>query len=348
MHGATPMSHEQPPRMPETRPSSAKAAFTLVELLAVIAIIGTLVGLLLPAVQAAREAARRSSCMNNLRQLSQGCQNYVDATQTFPPGGGRVRSSNTLYFKKPPYAFDGTRSCWVHYVFPYLEMTAEYNWMVNKGGPWNAVQDSSACPAKVPVALFGCPTDPNVGKNKTYAKSGGGSQSPPDWPLGNGWHGNYLACAASTVFSSSSPDPDYGAINGVCYGVSQTKIKDIGDGLSKTALLSETVLVPDTDTRSDFRGRYWNAWDPGATWFSTLYPPNSTNPDNLDGNSSMVNTVYAPGSATGSNYVMSARSRHTGGASVAFCDGAVTFIVDGVDPLVYRAYGSRNRGTDSE
>ncbi len=74
-HGAKPMPHEQPPRKPEARPSSAKAAFTLVELLAVIAIIGTLVGLLLPAVQSARESARISTCANNLKQLALGMHN---------------------------------------------------------------------------------------------------------------------------------------------------------------------------------------------------------------------------------------------------------------------------------
>jgi len=166
--------------------------------------------------------------------------------------------------------------------------------------------------------------------------------------LGQGWHGNYVVCAASTSFGAS-PDPDTASLNGVCYAVSRTKVKDILDGLSKTALLSEIALVPDSSTKNDSRGRYWNSWEATQVWFTTLYPPNSSNPDILDGNLQSINTVYAPaGAEQAANQVVSARSRHTGGATVAFCDGAVTFIIDGVDPLVYRAYGSRNGGTDSE
>ena len=334
------------PRCPSgSRPAGG---FTLVELLVVIAIIGVLVGLLLPAVQAARESARRSTCVNNLKQIGLACQNYVDVRQAFPPGGGRLRSSNTYYFQKPPYSFDGTRSSWPHYIMTFLEMRAEYDWMVGKGGPWNAVQDTSECPSKLAPRQFGCPSDPNVGKNKTFGKCGGGTQTPPDWPSGQGWHGNYVVCAASTSFGAT-PDPDLASRNGVCFAVSTTRIKDVTDGLSKTALLAEIALVADTDTTNDFRGRYWNGWDPSPTWFSTLYPPNSSNPDISGSNSSFINASYAPaGTASDTNQVQSARSRHPGGVNLSFCDGAVAFVVDTVDPLVYRAYGSRNGGVDSE
>ena len=323
--------------------------FTLVELLVVIAIIGTLVGLLLPAVQAAREAARRSQCVNNLKQMSLGFLNHADAKGVLPTGSGCQPTVNGTFWTTPLYAFSGQRASWPPYVFPFFEMMSEYKWVVSKGGPWNAVQDSSACPSKVMPPLFGCPSDPNVGKNATYGKAGGGVQSPPDWPLGQGWHGNYVTCAASTMFSTNSPSTEEMDLNGVCYGQSRTKLKDVADGLSKTALLAEIALVPDTATANDSRGRYWNAWEPNQTWFTTFYKPNSSNPDVANNNCQNINTPYAPaGGNSGSNNVQSARSRHNGGVNVAFCDGAVTFIGDEVDAAVWRAYGSRKGGTDVE
>jgi hypothetical protein len=228
-------------------------------------------------------------------------------------------------------------------------MKAEYDWVVSKGGTWAAVRDTSRNAAKIPPSLFGCPSDPNVGKNKTIGLALSGNQSPADWPLGQGWHGNYVTAAASTRFSISTPWTDEVALNGVCYAQSKTKLKDITDGLSKTALLAEIALVPD-DTATDFRGRYWNAWEPNSTWFSTLYPPNSTNPDITNGDGPYVNVrSYAPAAGnSASNNVQSTRSRHNGGVNVAYCDGSVTFVVDVVDSAVWRAAGSRKGGVDAE
>jgi prepilin-type processing-associated H-X9-DG protein len=232
-------------------------------------------------------------------------------------------------------------------MFPFAEMRVEYDWVVSKGGPWAAVADTSANPLKIAPSLFGCPSDPNVGKNKTRGMAPSGNQSPPDSRQGQGWHGNYVTAAASTRFCSSSPSTEELDRNGVCYAQSKTKLKDITDGLSKTALLAEIALVPD-DTGTDFRGRYWNAWEPNSTWFSTIFPPNSTNPDVVTGSAGNTNVPYAPALNNGNNMVQSARSRHSGGVNVAYCDGSVTFVVDIVDPAVWRASGSRNGGVDAE
>lgn len=326
----------------------SSSAFTLVELLVVIAIIGTLIGLLLPAVQSVRESARLSNCRNNLKQLCLGFLNHADSKSVLPPGSGCVPTVDTAgtYWATP---FSGQRASWPAYVFPFVELNPEYDWVVSKGGTWNAVRDTSANPAKTAPKLFGCPSDPNAGKNKTRGKALSGNQSPPDWLLGQGWHGNYVTAAASTLFSISSPSTDEINLNGVCYGQSRTKLKDITDGLSKTAVLAEIALVPDSDTTSDFRGRYWNAWEPNSTWFSTLYPPNSTNPDVTNGSSGNTNISYAPaGGNSASNNVQSTRSRHRGGVNVAYCDGSVRFVVDIIDSMVWRASGSRNRGVDAE
>lgn len=340
------ISHTTSPARPGHR---AKAAFTLVELLVVIAIIGTLVGLLLPAVQSAREAARLSMCSNNLKQLSLGFLNHEGAKGVLPPGsGGEPTTEAAGTFWTTP--FSGQRASWPAYMFPFVEMQTEYDWVVSKGGTWAAVRDSSATSLNMKIApkLFGCPSDPNVGKNQTRTMATGPAQSPPNWPLGQGWHGNYVTAAASTRFSVSSPRTDQLVLNGVCYAKSKTKLKDITDGLSKTALLAEIVLVPDTNTASDFRGRYWNAWEPNSTWFSTFYPPNSTNPDVTNGSSGNINAPYAPaGLNSANNNVQSARSRHNGGVNVAYCDGAVTFVVNDVDSAVWKASGSRDGGVDA-
>lgn len=336
-------------RLPARPDQRAKAAFTLVELLVVIAIIGTLVGLLLPAVQSAREAARLSMCANNLKQLSLAFLNHTDAKGVLPPGSGGVPQVETAgtFWTAP---FSGRRASWPAYMFPFAEMKADYDWVVTKGGPWAAVADSSANPhpLKSPPSLFGCPSDPNVGKNKTRGMAPSGNQTPPDSRLGQGWHGNYVTAAASTRFCGSSPSTEELDRNGVCYAQSKTKLKDITDGLSKTALLAEIALVPDSDTGTDFRGRYWNAWEPNSTWFSTIFPPNSTNPDIVTGSAGNTNVPYAPALNNGNNMVQSARSRHNGGVNVAYCDGSVTFVVDVVDPAVWRASGSRKGGVDVE
>ena len=105
---------------------SARHAFTLVELLVVIAIIGVLVALLLPAVQAAREASRRSQCMNNLRQLGIGCLNFQAAGGAFPTAGGAVEQFfNPVELSKPIYGYEG--ASWMYQVLPFIEQQNLYN-----------------------------------------------------------------------------------------------------------------------------------------------------------------------------------------------------------------------------
>ena len=333
------MSHEQPPRMPEARPSSAKAAFTLVELLVVIAIIGTLVGLLLPAVQAARESARRSQCGNNQKQIALAFQLYADAKKSFPPGSGNGAwpQSASDWWTAP---FSGYRSSWWQYPMPFLELKSEYDTMVSRGGPWGAVQTNSASDfTKQAPPAARCPSDPIGGKNKTWGAAGGGTAS--DVASGQGFHGNYVVNAGSTkFFNGAANSADSQKLNGVCFSLSKIMPKDIIDGLSKTLVVSEIRLVEDA-TKDDMRGRYWNAYDPSLSWFSTLYPPNTTNPDRYQWS---FDAMLAPAVANSSDGVISARSAHPGGVNAAFVDGSVTFISDSVDSTVYNAYGSRNGG----
>jgi prepilin-type N-terminal cleavage/methylation domain-containing protein/prepilin-type processing-associated H-X9-DG protein len=314
-----------------------RRGFTLVELLVVIAIIGTLVGLLLPAVQAARESARMSQCANNQKQLALAFQLYADAKKSFPPGSGHPAYTNGAGWTSP---FSGQRSCWWHYTMPFLELKGEYDTMISRGGPWGAVQTNSASDfTKNAPPAARCPSDPIGGKNKTWGAAGGGTAS--DVASGQGFHGNYVVNAGSTKFYNGSPSStDAEKLNGVCFSQSKMMPKDIIDGLSKTLVVSELRLVEDA-TKDDMRGRYWNAYDPTLSWFSTLYPPNTTNPDRYQWSS---DAMLAPAVANSSDGVISARSAHPGGVNAAFVDGSVTFMSDSVDSTVYNAYGSRNGG----
>ena len=174
------MSHELP-RMPEAQPSSARTAFTLVELLVVIAIIGTLVGLLLPAVQAARESARRSSCQNNMKQLALACINYQDAKGGFPgckdwTAQGSAGNAKTWSF--------------LIYAMPFLEEQSTYDqalnyYSTNAAGQTEANWRVSVAAGRRIAGLL-CPSDRMSLSSATK------------WPT------NYRGCAGDQTFNISN------------------------------------------------------------------------------------------------------------------------------------------------
>lgn len=140
--------------MNRARPHHHKG-FTLVELLVVIAIIGVLVSLLLPAVQAAREAARRSQCLNNLKQLGLACHNFESAHGAFPTAGGVVEQfSNEADLAKPAYGFES--ASWMYQILPYLEQQNLHD--LRRGdGNLNAGFVETGL-AEIPVSVFNCPS----------------------------------------------------------------------------------------------------------------------------------------------------------------------------------------------
>ncbi|WP_460168042.1 DUF1559 family PulG-like putative transporter [Thermostilla marina] len=136
-------------RARSVRPASARG-FTLVELLVVMAIIGILISLLLPAVQMAREAARRASCLNNLRQMGVGLHNYHDTLGTFPPGGIEPRT-----FMQP----DGRQFAWSMLLLPFIEQENLYR-KIDTGKPFDADENAEA--AAVVLDVYVCPSAPNA------------------------------------------------------------------------------------------------------------------------------------------------------------------------------------------
>ena len=298
------------------------SGFTLVELLVVIAIIGILVALLLPAVQAAREASRRSQCTNNLKQVALAMHNYHDTYKLFPPGQYNRLGQNSV-------GTTNFRQCWMQSLLPFLEQQPLFD-AIQTGHSAGAFTFQIAGARELIIESLACPTDPNSPKNVT---AGAASATASN---NQGFNGNYVACAGSTVFGNNGQGDN---LNGLFYCLSRTKMASAVDGTSNTLFFSEILVIPDTNVH-DLRGRYHNTWQ-GNNLFSTLYPPNTTVGDR---SSYCIDTPLGDAPCQGlgtTNLVQSARSQHPGGVNVALADGSVRTVTQGVDILVWQAAGTR-------
>ncbi len=216
-----------------TRPCSSRG-FTLVELLTIIGIVGVLIALLLPAVQSAREAARRISCANNLRQLGVAAQNYYTAQQAFPTGADAKE-----YTDNPDTPWTFYRWSAFAHLTPYLEETNVYK-AINLGIPMYdaslTLSPENAPAVALSVPLFLCPSDVGQAPEAGYGAI------------------NYAACAGSGLAGGNPANTD-----GIFYVNSQTRMAQITAGTSKTALISESVLgrpvgnTSATDVRLDYK-----------------------------------------------------------------------------------------------
>jgi prepilin-type N-terminal cleavage/methylation domain-containing protein len=294
------------------------SGFTLVELLVVIAIIGILVALLLPAVQAAREAARRTSCINNQKQWALALHNYHDSYKKFPPG-----ASNNL------------RYSWVIKVLSFMEQQSLYNAYNHNDhfyNPPNINQNADTGVCAQSLATFYCPSDRANGAK---------------------WHGDsYWRSRGNYVVNFGNTRTNWPQLIGPFQVNFAYSMSIMTDGTSNTLMLGEVVMYA-KDEVWDCRGDIYNDADSGCC-FMTETTPNSTVPDACENSvcSAPDPTVKNPPPCTsGGTYdgsssapMVALRSKHTGGAISAMGDGSVQFFTQTIDPNTWRALGSTKAG----
>ncbi|WP_425618901.1 DUF1559 domain-containing protein [Anatilimnocola sp. NA78] len=310
-----------------------RRGFTLVELLVVIAIIGVLVALLLPAIQAAREAARRAQCVNHLRQLSLAAHNYHDTILRFPAGHQAPTNATVLCF-----------------LLPFLEQgnrANAFDWTADFNGAANATARAQD------VKIFLCPSD---GAPVRYTSNG---------PAGRN---NYMPNVGDRANWSGTDNGVRLASTGVFFRSSQIRMAEITDGTSNTAMFSECVRGPVT-APAPHQTLYVANEIPAATWdvaaSDQTIPPGCATPSattwnyrggqyyrggvfmtayynhTLPPNYKARDCMRAAGLDSGH---FAARSLHPSTVNVAMCDGSTRTVTDSVDMVAWRATGSRGGG----
>jgi prepilin-type N-terminal cleavage/methylation domain-containing protein len=296
--------------------------FTLVELLVVIAIIGILVALLLPAVQSAREIARRTHCANNLKQVALALHQYHTALEVLPYG--TMDELNMLYHG---------RDTWFQQSWPYLDQQAAYDKYQLANVQW--VMDTPPELKDLVVKTFVCPSD---GKAPGFG-GGGGFRSG-----GYGFQGNYVACTGDDYIKINRPPyPDYGIYphTGMFWANSRVRLDHVKDGTTSTLLLSEVKIRGKRgDDGWGEGGGYWGGGQHSAFGFTTMEPPNSTVSDRAwlckDATSPDCTTV-----GDDINKRVLARSYHPGGVVAALADASVQFYSDTIDLTTWKALATR-------
>jgi len=302
-------------------------AFTLIELLVVIAIIAILVALLLPAVQQAREAARRSTCKNKLKQLALALHNYHDTHSVFPPGGvSRIAIGNIC---SSSYAVANHRAPWTVQILPFLEQTALYesfefeqNFMGASNNTVTSSGNRNGFARQNPN--YQCPTDPNSREginNNNYLGIQGGKEEgiPPICEANSG----------QRVFYN----------NGILYHNSNTRMRDITDGTSNTSLIGESKYVLTPTGRSD---RIHLSWASANQIEGTT----ASRPGTLAAAVEGINSIPGDGGSidTLNIYTRTFGSFHTGGCHVALADGSVRFVSENINLETYRALARKGSG----
>ena len=232
----------------------SRHGFTLVELLAVIAIIGVLIALLLPAVQSAREAARRIQCANNFRQVGVAMHNYHATFQCFPPGSTWYKGVQPASCGPIPLAISYRGWGWGTFILPFVEQTQVYDMIDFKvGGHYyyesqNGCLNQAAAATRIPV--FECPSDPQAGELVACSSAfQTGSDPDEDLPLSN------MAGIADSY--EHTCDGTYAIhfrlADGVMANLGACKARDISDGTGNTLMIGEVT----GGGRGSFKGHFW-------------------------------------------------------------------------------------------
>ncbi len=282
---------------------SVRRGFTLIELLVVIAIIAILIALLLPAVQQAREAARRTQCRNNLKQIGLALHNYHDTHNVLPPGFIQV------------YPSARNEATWVAFILPGLDQTNRYN-SLDFNACWGCTSTTSVNYQghSAPLPAFVCPSD-------TPAPPAAGVYARGNYGASNGV-GPLTSVAGYTIV----PRGELGIFN----GNSKVRFADIRDGTSNTAAVSE--LRTYAKSANDFRGVLFY---PEGPFTHHNYTPNSPIPDQTR-SAWCAGTIDPPCTGTytafnNKNMIYNSRSLHAGGVHSLLADGSVRFISENLN-----------------
>jgi prepilin-type N-terminal cleavage/methylation domain-containing protein/prepilin-type processing-associated H-X9-DG protein len=332
-----------------------RPGFTLIELLVVIAIIGILIALLLPAVQKVREAANRTKCENNLKQLGLAMHNYHDTEGSFPPCYDKKVSTDPTYSNVPSFLF---RWSPLAKITPYIEQDNLYH-RLDLTIPLYIDTNLTVSPPNVfgvaqQIKIYVCPSDPQA------------TPTNPDFGPND-----YVACFGSaTGLNMGSHDPNNKNVdppNGVFYTGSRTRIGDITDGTSNTALMSESLQGPGGSppsgappVSSPLRQTLYASISPSTPMMESVCQPSdpntltfATDRDSKWADGDVYCSIYdhyrTPNSSVwdciaGTYSWREARSGHAGGVNLLLADGSVRFIPNSIDIGTWQALGSRNGG----
>ncbi len=310
--------------------------FTLIELLVVIAIIAILIALLLPAVQQAREAARRTQCRNNMKQLGLAFHNYHDVFNRFPPGYVAKIPNNKTSSERSMFA-------WGALILPYVEQGNLYQVLDPGGSPLDQRLGTAAAPSPERTAVqtvlpaFRCPTDPGPALNtfddqhsETAMVSGDGYYNRHIWDGTDKIAtatSNYVMCTGAGNSTTPAVFPtQYGPPWGVGFQNSGIRIRDMTDGTTNTFILGERAwkfgeIVPGAATIYAISADVTNL-DQGSSWNVKAAGTN------------VLGLTYEGINFSASNPKHQSRafsSPHTGGAFFAMGDGSVQFISENID-----------------
>lgn len=316
---------------------SSRDGFTLVELLVVISIIGILIGLLLPAVQSAREAMRRTSCSNNQKQCVLALHNYHSTFKQFPGIGSQSSSAFSILAQTLPYAEQAG-----------LQELIDFSSPIYHGGYFSrSIHPNNEKAASTLVPMYRCPSDPADDQFTEFDC--------------NAAAGQYYRGTNVVTCTGSGRDHSWdlrSKTDGLFYYNSRSRFRDILDGTSHTAVFTETLLGNGMTSRTPplqehdavawighsratnphvesltngpvwswngYRGYAWISGKAYSSTFNSYLPPNPKHPD-------VCQLAYG---------WFSARSHHAGGVNVALADGSVRFVTESVNLELWQNAGS--------